>query len=156
MNLSTTAKDVLRVATTAGLSKDVIDLLAAKVTLLDEKLVEASLSLEQARIKIAELMAENKELRNKLKDSTSVDDGLDDDCRRILLHFFETDQGFTIDQLASHFEFHPSVAKAHFDTLRHRNLVSTPVRIVTYGSRVGPSVYTITPDGRALAMKHRK
>jgi hypothetical protein len=149
MNLSNTAKDVLRVATTAGLSKDVIDLLTAKVSLLDEKLDNASL-------RISELEAENKELRGKMSDSPSDDDGLDDDCRRILLHFFDTDQGFTIDQIASHFEFHPSVAKAHFDTLRLRTLVHTPTRIVTYGSRVGPAVYTITTDGRALAMKHRK
>ena len=89
MNLSTTAKDVLRVATTAGLSKDVIDLLTAKITLLDEQLVEASMSLEQARIKIAELIAENKELRKKLNDSAKVEDGLEEEESQILQFFFE-------------------------------------------------------------------
>ncbi|MBB5353976.1 hypothetical protein HNR46_004247 [Haloferula luteola] len=156
MGLSDTAKDAIRLATTAGLGKDVIDLLTQKVTLLDEKLIEANLSLEQSRLKISELIAENKELRGKLNDSAGIDDGLDDECRSILFYFFETDQGFTIDQIARHFDLHPSVAKAHFDVLSERRLVTTPIRIVTYGSRPSPSVYTITSAGRALAMAHRK
>jgi hypothetical protein len=65
MNLSNTAKDVIRVATTAGLSKDVIDLLTAKVSLLDEK-------LDHASIRVSELEAENKDLRSKIKDKPSV------------------------------------------------------------------------------------
>ena len=54
MGATDIAKDAIRIASTAGLSKDVIDLLNEKITLLDGK--------------IADLESENAELKEKIKE----------------------------------------------------------------------------------------
>ena len=97
MSLSANAQDAIRILSTAGLSKDVIDLLTQKVTLLDEKVVETRRSLDQATIKITQLIAENKELREKLNDSEAVGAGLNDKEAQILLFFFDRREGTVAD-----------------------------------------------------------
>ncbi|MGD0017298.1 MAG: hypothetical protein ABSC38_07270 [Verrucomicrobiia bacterium] len=63
MSVSDTAKDVIRIASTAGLSKDVIDLMEKKLSLLTEELQSA-----QARIK--ELESENADLHSKIPNAS--------------------------------------------------------------------------------------
>jgi hypothetical protein len=60
MSASDTAKEVIRIATTAGLSKDVIDLQAAKLHILVEENAELS-------TKVSRLEIENRQLRTQLE-----------------------------------------------------------------------------------------
>jgi hypothetical protein len=65
MSATDTAKEVIRLATTAGLSKDVIDLLEKKSALLTEQV--AALERENTQLKL-----EVAQLRTQLKNSQPV------------------------------------------------------------------------------------
>jgi hypothetical protein len=65
MSATDTAKDVIRLATTAGLSKDVIDLMEKKLVLLTDE-------LRDVRMRISALEIENHQLRRQLDDSQPV------------------------------------------------------------------------------------
>jgi hypothetical protein len=65
MNASQTAKELVRIATTAGLSKDVIDLLEKKAALL----VEENAVLTN---KITTLEVENRQLKTQVQNSQPV------------------------------------------------------------------------------------
>jgi hypothetical protein len=74
-----TTKEILRITSTAGLSKDVIDLLQAKVSLLNEQIVllekeKAILVNEKTLLadKAARFETENIHLRQQLQDSQPV------------------------------------------------------------------------------------
>src|ERR1039458_1548888 len=62
MSAADTAKDIIRIGTTAGLSKDVIDLLEKKCALLVEE--NTALTTKVSRLEI-----ENRQLRTKLSNS---------------------------------------------------------------------------------------
>ena len=59
MSASDTAKEIVRIASTAGLSKDVIDLLNEKVSILTTELSEA-------RLRISHLEIENRQFHTQL------------------------------------------------------------------------------------------
>jgi hypothetical protein len=65
MSATDTAKEVIRIASTAGLSKDVIDLLEKKSALLAEQVT--SLESENTKLKL-----ENGQLRTQLKNSQPI------------------------------------------------------------------------------------
>ena len=65
MSATDTAKEVIRIATTAGLSKDVIDLQAAKLDILVKENAELS-------TKVSRLEIENRQLRSQLEDFQPV------------------------------------------------------------------------------------
>ena len=92
MSLTSSAKEIIRTASTAGLGKDVIDLLTTKVTLLDEQLIETRSSLDQASIKISELIAENKSLRQQLDNLDDTAQGLKEDEHKILKFYYDTQE----------------------------------------------------------------
>ena len=114
MSLSDTAKEAIRLASTAGIGKDVIDLLTQKVTLLDEKLLESNLSLEKARLKIGELLAENKKLRKQI--APDEDDRIHPKQEEILevLHKSET---LSVEQISQVIGVSPPDTKYHLDKL---------------------------------------
>src|ERR1019366_3534778 len=66
MSAIDTAKDIIRIGTTAGLSKDVIDLLEKKCALLVEE--NTALSTQVSSLEI-----ENGQLRRQLEDFQPVD-----------------------------------------------------------------------------------
>jgi hypothetical protein len=68
MSAIDTAKEIVRIGTTAGLSKDVIDLQAAKLDILVKENAELS-------TKVSRLEIENSQLRGQLKNTQPVMDG---------------------------------------------------------------------------------
>jgi predicted RNA-binding Zn-ribbon protein involved in translation (DUF1610 family) len=60
MSATDTAKDVIRIATTAGLSKDVIDLLEKKSALLTEQVMTLERENTQLKLEVAQLRAQLK------------------------------------------------------------------------------------------------
>ena len=56
------AKDILRIAGTAGLAKDVIDLLEKKLAILEKEQAMLTHELALAKLKITKLESENNQL----------------------------------------------------------------------------------------------
>lgn len=88
MSALDTAKDIARIASTAGLGKDVIDLLEKKAALLTEEI--ASL-----RAKVSRLETENTDLRQQLQRAQPQSDG------------FVESTGVLWKRTATGFESHP-------------------------------------------------
>ena len=65
MSETSAAKEVIRIATTAGLSKDVIDLMEKKLSLL-------AAELSQANTRISQFEIENRQLKTQLQNSQPV------------------------------------------------------------------------------------
>jgi regulator of replication initiation timing len=155
MSTTDLAKDFVRIASTAGLSKDVIDLLEKKLSLLAEENLFFKESLSKAIAENEVLKLKVIDLENQLEDSCLQENRLNKECEEILFLFFETDQHMSADQIAKHFNLHPSVAKAHFDTLRNRGFIFAQGRIVIGHGPHPPAKHQITVEGRAYSMQHR-
>jgi hypothetical protein len=84
MSTSNFAKEIARIGTTAGLSKDVVDLLQTNLSLLSDK--TRDLESENAVLKsnVAELEAEAAKLRAQIRDLNPVSHGLSEDHIHIL------------------------------------------------------------------------
>jgi hypothetical protein len=67
MGASETAKEVMRIASTAGISKDVIDLMEKKLTLLAGEVVDLTAKNAVLATKISKLEIENGQLRAQMK-----------------------------------------------------------------------------------------
>jgi hypothetical protein len=67
-----TTKEILRITSSAGLSKDVIDLLPAKVSLLAEQIVLLEKENTLLRTKASHFESENIQLRQQLQNSQPV------------------------------------------------------------------------------------
>src|SRR5205807_6785173 len=68
MSAIDTAKEIVRITSTAGLSKDVIDLLEKKVSLLTEKITTLETENSELKTKTAHLEKELKRLRPQQDD----------------------------------------------------------------------------------------
>jgi regulator of replication initiation timing len=156
MSAADLAKDAIKIATTAGLSKDVIDLLEKKLALITEESLFFKDSLSKAIAENEVLKLKISNLEEQLQNLSPQEDRLDKECEEILFLLFETDRRLTIDQVTKHFQLHPSVAKAHFDTLRQKRYVLARSAIVSDFGPSRPAEYELTSEGREYAMKHRK
>jgi hypothetical protein len=70
------AKDIIRFGTTSGLSKDVIDLLEKKASLLAQEIVILSSKVIELESKAGGLETENKKLRAQLQNLQPIAGGL--------------------------------------------------------------------------------
>jgi regulator of replication initiation timing len=144
-----TVKEIVRISTTAGLSKDVIDLLEKKSALL-AKQVEA-LEGENARLKI-----ENAQLRARLNQPQPVVK-LDDTYWKALIYFCDRDEVVTIQEIAGHLGCTESKARFVCDGLSEKGLIS-----FANMSNVDPrweslsdnSGFKITSSGRKERFEH--
>lgn len=82
MSVFDTTKEIVRIGITAGLSKDVIDLLEKKLALLTDELA-------LVHRKNAEFQAENAQLRQQLQRLQPVSHGLTDEQMHVLRHMDE-------------------------------------------------------------------
>jgi hypothetical protein len=85
MNTADAVKDVVRIATTAGLAKDVVDLLEKKAALMAEK----AFSLEQENTTLLRenrnLHLVNKDLKRQLENARPKGDELEEGCVQMLI-----------------------------------------------------------------------
>jgi hypothetical protein len=72
MNITETAKEVIRIANTAGLSKDVIDLLEKKLALLTGELEASARKISLLESRIFQLEKDNTNLRGQLENLQPV------------------------------------------------------------------------------------
>jgi hypothetical protein len=146
MSASDTVKDVVRIATTAGLAKDVIDLLEKKAGLLSEQVS----ALEQENTTLLRenrgLNTENQNLKNQLQTARPKVDQLDDIATKMLVtlaNFDDTEDGITDGELIQRLGLPKAKGDYHFDQLRKRHFVASG------GGQMGRgSFWFVTDAGR--------
>jgi predicted RNase H-like nuclease (RuvC/YqgF family) len=143
-----TVKELGRMATTATLTKDVIDLFSQKVELLEKQV--ATLEQENASLK-----AEKSNLQKKITDLEEQLDRLQPkeelhpDAIRLLQLLFQRDN-IRISEIAALLGIQKGMAEFHCDVLLAAKMIGLPM-IVTMGQEVP---YHICPKGREYLVKH--
>jgi hypothetical protein len=142
MSAIDTAKEIARIASTASLGKDVIDLLEKKVGLLTEQ--------------ITTLETENANLKQKVANFDQQFAGappkaeLHPDAIRFLKLLFEHDTGLTVPQIADSLGISKGMAEYHHDVLLDAEMVSLSVRMPK-GSAL---IVFLEAKGRAYLVEH--
>jgi len=152
MSATDLAKDAIRVISTAGLSKDVIDLLKEKITLLDEKV--NSLTAENNTLK-----AENYDLKKRLdtveqkdKSRISKPEGFDDATESIIDILFENFYGISMESIAQHLNIELGFVEYHFDLLFKADFA---IQYAT-GPDPGSDTFGLTDKGRAYKVNRNR
>jgi regulator of replication initiation timing len=160
MSAIDTAKEIVRIGSTAGLSKDVIDLLEKKAALLAEQV--ATLEKENTTLlrENRNLKLENENLQRQIPYSRPKGDGLEQKTQEILGYFFKQGREISEREIAQHFRMEFSLAVYHLGLLCEKKLIDRDG--VFFGNAIGfggglddgfcePDAsprYTITQDGR--------
>jgi regulator of replication initiation timing len=109
MSALDTAKEIVRIGSTAGLGKDVIDLLEKKASLLAEKVMV--LERENAQLKL-----ECGQLRQQLQHPKPVRK-LSDAQKEVLYLLMHDDAGLSVEEIAQSIGDIPGMARHHCDEL---------------------------------------
>lgn len=153
MSALDTAKEIIRIANTSTLSKDVIDLMERKLALLTDEVSTLNRKLSDANTRIAGLETENTKLKALAQPRKSADE-LPKATADVLRFLFDLGDDFSIEDIARQFQFKMSVAEYHFDILAGRKFViQTRVGMQTYGGS-SPAMFGLTSTGRAYVMQH--
>jgi len=162
MSATDLAKDAIRIVSTAGLSKDVIDLLSLKITLLDDKISMLSqevLTLTQEVLTLKgknfDLLRELEELKKQKGDLSPFPDGFDDTTNRIVDTMFGA-RDVSKEDIAGHLGIEFGVAEYHFDLLLRESFIYQTRIGMTFNHGRTPAGFSLTPEGRAYAVKMKK
>src|SRR5881392_3918585 len=120
MSAIDTAKEIARIASTASLGKDVIELLEKKVGLLAEQITTLETENANLKQKGANLDQQFAGARPKSE--------LHPDAIRLLKLLFEHDKGLTISQIAGSLGISKGMAEYHHDVLLDAGMVGLSVR----------------------------
>jgi regulator of replication initiation timing len=149
MSAIDTAKEFVRLGSTVGLSKDVIDLLDKKASLLAEQVT----ALEQENTTLLRenrnLKLENENLKGQLQKARPKSNRLDETTEKILKMFFDSAQDISDRQIAQKFQLNLSVAGYHTDKLFEKTFITS--NFVAMG---GDPRYGITPEGRKYVVEN--
>jgi DNA-binding transcriptional ArsR family regulator len=142
MSAIDTAKEIARIASTASLGKDVIDLLEKKVGLLADQIT--TLETENTNLKqtVANLNQQFAGARPKGE--------LHPDAIRFLKLLFEHEEGLTVSQIATSLGISKGMAEYHLDVLLDAEMVDLSVRMPK-GSAL--AVF-LEAKGRAYLVEH--
>jgi hypothetical protein len=142
MSAIDTAKEIARIASTASLGKDVIDLFEKKVVLLAEQVTTLETENANLKQKAADFEQQLAGVRPKGK--------LHPDAIRFLKLLFENDRGLTISQIAGSLGISKGMAEYHHDVLLDLEMVGLQV-ITLKGSML--TVF-LEAKGRAYLVEH--
>lgn len=131
MSAADTVKDVVRIATTAGLAKDVIDLLQVKTVLLTEQVAtlekdNAALTQENTALlrENRNLKLENENLKSQLQNERPKADELDELAVKMLVAIANADS-ITDNELFRHFRLQKAKGEYLLDQLERRKFVDS-------------------------------
>ena len=137
------AKDAIRIVTTAGLSKDVIDLLKEKIALLTKQITALETENSNLKKRVADLEQELTGVRPK--------GDLHPDAVRFLKVLFE--QGAQpVSQIAALLGIQKGFGEYHRDELLKREMIGYPM-VRTLGRE---SSLLLKPKGRAYLVVHEQ
>jgi DNA-binding transcriptional ArsR family regulator len=142
MSAIDTAKEIARIASTASLGKDVIDLLEKKVGLLAEQITTLETENAKLKQKVANLNQQFASARPKGE--------LHPDAIRFLKLLFEHEEGLTVSQIATSLGISKGMAEYHLDVLLDAEMVDLSVRMPK-GSAL--AVF-LEAKGRAYLVEH--
>jgi DNA-binding MarR family transcriptional regulator len=143
MSAIDTAKEIARIASTASLGKDVIDLFEKKVGLLAEQITTLETENANLKQKVANLNQQFAGARPKGE--------LHPDAIRFLKLLFEHEEGLTVSQIASLLGISKGMAEYHHDVLVDAEMVGLSVRMPK-GSAL--AVVFLEAKGRAYLVEH--
>jgi len=155
MSATDLAKDAIRIVSTAGLSKDVIDLLSLKITLLDDKVSTLTQEILTLKGKNFDLLRELEELKKQQGDLSPFSDGFDDTTNRIIDTLFGA-RDVSKEDIAQRFGIEFGVAEYHFDLLLRESFIDQTRIGMTFNHGRTPAGFSLTPEGRAYAVKMKK
>lgn len=155
MSASELAKDAIRIVSTAGLNKDVIDLLTQKVTLLDDKISTLTQEILMLKGKNFDLLRELEELKKQQGDLSPFPDGFDDTTNKIAESLFgNTD--VTKESVAGRFGLELGIAEYHFDLLDKEKFIQQTRIGTNFNGYRNPPGYGLTSAGRAYIVRIKK
>ena len=142
MSAIDTAKEIARIASTASLGKDVIDLLEKKVGLLTEQITTLETENANLKQKVANFDQQFAGARPKGE--------LHPDAIRFLKLLFEHDTGLTVSQIAYLLGISEGMTEYHHDVLLDAEMVG--LQVITHKG----SVLTVFLEakGRAYLVEH--
>lgn len=142
------AKDVLRIASTAGLTKDVIDLLEKKLALLTDE-------NENLKTKVSILETENFNLKQQIQHSKPTV-ALKKETADILRTFFNSGSELSVNHFVHVIPGGISVIQYHFDLLLKDHLIDlTTPGVSAFGAYPDqPDLYSISSEGRKYVVEN--
>lgn len=123
MSATDLAKDAIRIVSTAGLNKDVIDLLEKKLALMTEEGLFFKESLTKAIADNEVLKLKIVNLEQQLQSLSPKQDGLKDETKSVLKSFFDAGRPITPDYLARQLGMQQSIMDYHIDLLYERKFI---------------------------------
>jgi len=141
-----TAREIVRIATNAGLAKDLIAAVEKKAAALAERV--ATLEKEQAGLRV-----ENADLKAQLRLLPEEGEELSGDTIKILRLFFDRAVDISAEEIIKSFNFKPSVADYHIDVLLKKKFIrETTAGIQTlFGANVAK--FGLTSLGRRYVLE---
>lgn len=148
-----TAKEFVRIGSTAGLSKDVIDLLEKKAGLLAEQVT----ALEQENTTLLrenrQLKLENENFQKQLQHAQPKADELETKTREILKYIFQKGDDVGDQEIAARFRMGLNVAIYHIELLlKKRFLDQSVVGFSGFGGS-SSAMFSLTDKGREYCVK---
>ena len=143
---SSLAKEAIRLVSTAGLGKDVIDLLEKKLSLLGDELAQVTMRAQKAE-------RENAELKEHLQALLSRHDSLDEVTEKVLRLFFESPRDLSAAAIARTIGQKEGVAQYHVDVLCGRGFVRRTRPEMIGRDGVSPVLFGLTKEGRAFIVQ---
>jgi FtsZ-binding cell division protein ZapB len=135
------AKDVIRIATTAGLGKDVIDLLEKKISLLTEQITTLETENTNLKKKVENLEQELERVRPK-------QGGLDETAKKFIKVLFESGSSLDFENVAGMLGVTKGKAAYYRDVLIKNGMISGIGVVID--DALG--AYELTPEGREFAV----
>ncbi len=130
MSALDTAKEVVRMASTAGLSKDLIDLMEKKNALLTVEIGDLTQKVSMLSTKASSLEIENAQLRDQLKNPQTV--AVDELATKMLQAIANAPDGAKKGDLFARFGLLLAKGDFHFDQLIAHNCIrQTSVNVYT-------------------------
>lgn len=153
MSAIATAKEIAKIAVTAGLSSEIIDLLEKKSVLLTEQVALLEREKSELISENANFKAKIKELEQKLADLSPPPGGFDKVSLDFLKLLFEHDE-LSIEAIAASLKISKGMAQYHCDLLSEAEMIQQTR--IGYESDLGssPGVYGILLKGREYVVKN--
>jgi regulator of replication initiation timing len=155
MGATDTIREFARIATTAGLTKDVIDLMEKKATLLAEQVAtlerdNAALSQENTALlrENRNFNLENDNLKIQLQNMGQKGSEFAKETLQILKYFFDKGANCSDPEIARKFQMALSVAAYHTDILLRKIFIRQTTVGVSFGGVESPPKFSITMEGR--------
>lgn len=151
MNASEIAKDAIRLATTHGLSKDVIDLMEKKLALLTENMTFLSDENKTLKAENMNLSYKLAEFNKKAVGMAQLPDGFDETTDQIIISMFASSDESTMEALSFALKLPMGMIQFHFDIMMRHSFVRKTYPGVRLGSNYQPARYVLDSAGLRYA-----